>query len=190
MSANSSMEMMNQVTNAETADSAWKGLCKIGGAAALIATVLFLSDIVVLTTLGSVPDTANGWFTLLQNNKVVAIFQLFFSDLFGMALMFPIIFALYAVLRRANGAYAALATALACAGIAIVFATNANYSMIYLGDQYAAATTEAQRSQLLAVGESVLATGTWGTGSIMAVFLLEGALVIISIVMLLVARFS
>jgi hypothetical protein len=31
----------NQVADAETEDSAWKSLCKIGGAAALIATALF-----------------------------------------------------------------------------------------------------------------------------------------------------
>ena len=179
-----SMGLMNQVTDAETTDSNWKSLYKLGGTAALIATVLFLSDIIVLTTLGSMPSTASGWFTLLQNNKVVGLFQLFFTDLIGVALMFPIIFALYAALRRINRAYSALATALAFAGIAIVFATNTNYSMIYLSNQYAAATTEVQRSQLLAAGESLLATGMWGTGSIMAGFLLEGALVIISVVML------
>jgi hypothetical protein len=173
----------NQIDDAENADSSLKGLYRVGGAAALIATVLFLSDIIVLPALGSLPSTANGWFTLLQNNKVVGLAQLFFTDLIGVALMFPIIFALYAALRRANGVYAALATALAFAGIAIVFATNTNYSMIYLSNQYAAATTEVQRSQLLAAGEAVLATAN-GTGANMGGLLIEGAFVIISVIML------
>jgi hypothetical protein len=100
------------------------------------------------------------------------------------ALVAPIMLALYAALRRANAAYSALAAALAFIGIALVFATNTNYSLINLSNQYAAATTEVYRSQLLAAAESALATGTWGTGPLMAGFLLEGALVIISIIML------
>ena len=173
----------NQVTDAETEDSTWKSLYRIGGAAALIAFALFFSDIIVLTTGGSMPSTASGWFTLMQNNKVAGLLQLFFTDLIGVALIFPIVFALYAALRRTNGVYSAFATGLAVLGIAIVLATNANYSLVYLGNQYAVATTDAQRSLLLAEGESMLAILN-GTGPIMGGFLLEGALVIISVVML------
>ena len=171
-------------SNVEVEDSAWRGFYKIGGIAALIATVLFLSDIVVLITLGPLPSTANDWFTLLQYNRVIGIFQLFFTDLIGMVLLIPIIFALYTALRRANGVYSALAMALAFIGIAIIFATNTNYSLIYLSNQYAAATTEIQRAQLLTAGESTLAAGMWGTGPLVAGFLVESALVILSVVML------
>jgi hypothetical protein len=128
-------------------------------------------------------SAASDWFALMQSNRVAGLLQLFFTDLFGVALMFPIVFALYAALRRANGVYSAFATGLACLGIAIVIATNTNYSLVYLSDQYAAATTDAQRSMLLAEGESMLALLN-GTGPIMAGFFLEGALVIISVVML------
>jgi len=130
------------------------------------------------------PSSAQAWFTLFQNNRVAGILQLFFTDLVGVALMAPIILALYATLRQTNAAFSALATALAFIGIALVFATNTNYSLIYLSNQYAAATTEVHRSQLLATAESTLATGMWGTGLLMAGFLLEGALVIISVIML------
>jgi len=171
-------------SNVEVEDSAWKGFYRIGGIAALIATVLFLSDIVVLIALGPLPSTANDWFTLLQNNRVIGIFQLFFTDLIGMVLLIPIIFALYAALRRANGVYSALAMALAFIGIAIIFATNTNYSLIYLSNQYAAATTEIQRAQLLTAGESTIAAGMWSTGPLVAGFLVESALVILSVVML------
>lgn len=173
----------NQVTDAETEDPTWKSLYRIGGAAALIAFALFFSDIIVLTIGGSMPGTASGWFTLMQNNRIAGLLQLFFTDLFGVALIFPIVFALYAALRRTNGVYSALALGFACLGIAIVIATNANYSLVYLSDQYAAATTDAQRSMLLAEGESMLAILN-GTGPLMAGLFLEGALVIISVVML------
>jgi hypothetical protein len=170
--------------NAGHTDSAWKSLYKTGGVAALIATGLFLSDIIVLTTGGSMPGSAQDWFTLLQNNKVAGLLQLFFTDLIGVALMAPIIFALYAALRGTNPAYSALATALAFIGIALVFATNTNYSLIYLNNQYVAATTEVHRSQLLAAAEATLAAGMGGTGLLMAGLFLEGALLMISVIML------
>ena len=80
--------------------------------------------------------------------------------------------------------YSAFALALAFIGIAILFATNTNYSPIYLSNQYAAATTEIQRVRLLAAGESTLATSMWGTGPLVAGFFVESAFVILSVVML------
>jgi hypothetical protein len=171
-------------SHVEVEDSAWTGFYRLGGAAALIATVLFLSDVVVLIALGPLPTTASDWFTLLQNNRVIGILQLFFSDLIGMALLIPIVFALYAALRRVSRVNSALAMALAFIGIAVIFATNTNYSLIYLSNQYAAAITDIQRAQLVTAGESTLATGMWGTGPLVAALLVEGALVILSVIML------
>ena len=98
--------------------------------------------------------------------------------------------ALYIALREVNRAYATLAMVLAFIGIAVVIATNLGYSMIYLSDQYAAATDEAYQTQLLAAGEALLATGASGTGPLAADFLLETALVIISVIMLRSELFS
>lgn len=165
-------------------DTAWKGLYAIGAVAALIAFLLFLVDIVILTSLGPQPTTANGWFTLLENNRVVGLFQLFLTDLFSVTILCPVFLALYAALRRANPALLALATVLAFIGIAIVIATNTGYSMIYLSDRYAAATSELERSQLLAAGEAMAAVANGTGSSVMAALLLETALVIISAVMI------
>jgi hypothetical protein len=70
---------MNQGTYAETMDSAWKGLYRAGGAAALVAAVLFRrnlgSEFLLLRGLGIIrsgpatpPSSAVDRFTLLQNN--------------------------------------------------------------------------------------------------------------------------
>ena len=166
------------------AGSAWNGLYRIGGVAALVATLLFLIDIVVLTALGPQPSTASGWFSLLQNSRVVGLFQLFFTDLLGVTLLCPVFLALYGALRRSSAAYSALAMALGLTGIATAIATNTAYSMVYLSDQYAAATMETQRSLLLAAGEAMAAIGN-GTGSfVMAGLLMESAPVMLSVVML------
>jgi hypothetical protein len=72
-------------------------------------------------------------------------------------LFVPMFLALYAALRRANESYMALATTLAIIGIAVFLATNNPFSMLSLSDQYAAATTDAQRSVFLAAGQAILA---------------------------------
>ncbi|MDI7277736.1 MAG: hypothetical protein QME94_17290, partial [Anaerolineae bacterium] len=100
-----------------SADPAWRSLYRVGGVAALIATALFVSDVVVLATGGPAPESAHAWFALLQDSRAAGLLQLFFTDLIGIALMVPIILALYAALRRANPACSALAAALAFIGI-------------------------------------------------------------------------
>jgi hypothetical protein len=172
-----------QIAAAQTLDSSWKSLCKIGGVAALIATALFIGDIVILIAGNGMFSSANSWFTLMQNDRVAGLLQLFFTDLVGVALMYPIFFALYAALKRTNEVYAAFATGLAFVGLAIVLATNMNYSMLYLNDQYAAATTTAQRAQIVTAGESFVAMLN-GTGPLMGGLFVEGAFVIISLSML------
>jgi hypothetical protein len=178
-----------QPAAAQTLEASWKSLCKIGGVAALLATVLFVGDIVILITGNAMLGNASGWLTLMQNDRVAGLLQLFFTDLVGVALLYPICFAMFAALRRTNEVYAAFATGLAFLGIAIVLATNINYSLLYFNDQYTAATTAAQRSQIVTAGESFVALLN-GTGPLMGGLFIESAFVIISIVMLQSGVFS
>ena len=100
-------------------------------------------------------------------------------------------FGIYAALRRTSGAYAAFATALVFLGVSICLATDSGFSMLYLSDQYAAATTDAQRSLFLAAGEAIIAADMWhSTTGFMAGILLQGAAVFISIIMLRSKMFS
>jgi hypothetical protein len=97
-----------------------------------------------------------------------------------MGLMF---LALYAALRRASESFMAIATTLAFVGIALYFASNTAFSMLSLSDQYEAATTDAQRSILLAAGQAMLAIYQ-GTAFYMSYVLVSIAPLIISVVML------
>ena len=148
--------MTNQVTQAETTDSAWKGLYKVGGAAALIVTVLLTIEIIVFTAY-PLPSTVIGYFTLFQTNRLLGLLNLYLLEILAYALFVPMFLALYVALRRANESYMALATTLAIIGIAVFLATNNPFSMLSLSDQYAAATTDAQRSLFLAAGQAILA---------------------------------
>jgi len=187
-----SSSQMNQVADAKTADSAWKSLYTVGGAAALIAGVIFRRNLgpeISLFSGHAPPSTVIDWFTLLQNNKLLGLSLLNLFDIVDYALVGLMFLALYAALRRANESYMAIATTLGFVGIAVYFASNTAFSMLSLSDQYAAATTDAQRSMFLAAGQAMLAINNpgaiyQGTGWYMSFLLLAVAGLIISAVML------
>ncbi len=166
----------------ETTGSHWRGLYKISGVATIVMMVFFLFDIIIWIALGPYPSSAEGWFTLLQENRLVGLLLLSFPTLFGMMLYYLTFLGLYQILRRVNAAYAALAALFAFVGLAILLVTNMAYPMVFLSNQYAVAITESQKVLLLAAGEMKIAT--INTGMNMGGFLVEGAAVIFSLLML------
>jgi len=128
---------------------------------------------------------------MLQEDRIEAILRLDFPSLIQMSL-FPItVFGIYAALRQTHRAYAALTVALVIIGILAILATHSGFSIIRLSDQYAAATTMAQRERLLAAAEAVIASDMWhSTGGFMAGLFWQGGLAFISMVMLRSKRFS
>jgi len=149
--------LMNRVIDAETVDFAWKSLFRVGGAGALIVAVLLSIEIVVFTAY-PLPSTVVGYFTLFQSNRLIGLLDLYLLEIPAYALFVPMFLALYAALRRTNESYMALAAILAIIGTAVFLATNNPFSMLSLSDQYAAATTDAERSMLLAAGQAMLAS--------------------------------
>jgi hypothetical protein len=133
------MKMTNQIADHEAADSDWKSLHKVGGVAALIAGVIFRRNLGVEISLFSArkqPDTVNDWFTLLQNNRFLGLSYLNLFDLVNYALVGLMFLALYVALRRASKSSMAIATMLGFVGIAVYFASNTDFSMLSLSDQY------------------------------------------------------
>jgi hypothetical protein len=169
--------------NVEPERTEWQGIFRAGGISALIVTAFFLIDMVVLVAFSPYPETASGWFALLNGRRIAGILSLDIFVLAGFPLCYPLFFALYGALRQVNRVLLALATIFAFSGLAIVISTDKIYAMISLSSQFAAAATDAQKTLLLAAGETVLATSN-GTGAKMAGFFLEGAALVISIIML------
>jgi hypothetical protein len=188
------MKTMNQVSHAGMSDSGWKSLCRIGGVAALMAGVLFRRNLAAEVGLFSQqkpPATVSDWFALLQSNRLLGLAYLNIFDIVHYALVALMFLALYAVLRRANKSYMAIATALGFLGIAVYFASNMAFSMLSLSDQYWVATTEAQRNTLLAAGQATLALNRFsspgahpGAGGYLNLLLIAVAVMITSVVML------
>ena len=171
--------------NAQTTDVSWKSLYKVGGLTALIAILLPAAEVIigllpgvhqVLASTATVID----WFTLFQNHWFIGLRNLGLLNVVGAALLAPTFLAIYFALRRDHEAFGALCTILFFVGMAIYLASNRAFAMLSLSGQYASATTEAQRSLLIAAGQAMLAEGRTRAG----IPLIEFASLLISVVML------
>ena len=183
--------MVNRVADVETADSAYKSLYRLGGAAALVVVVLILGVVIGFTVYPQ-PSTVSDWFELFQSNKVIGLLDFWGLEV-PMYAMFALVFlALYVALREADQGRMAIAITFSLLGVGIFLATNNPFSMLSLSDQYAAATTDAQRTTLLAAGQAVLANTSQRVvgGFNVGLFLVSVAGLIVSSVMLQSSSFS
>jgi hypothetical protein len=128
----------------------------LAGLAGGIIAVLLVGEVVVYAFFPR-PETALEHFNLFQENRLVGLLTL---DLLGMVAylaFIPLILALYLALRRSAEAVMAIAAAVFFLGIADFFANNNLFAVLTLSDQYAAASTSAERELFLAAGEAMLA---------------------------------
>jgi Domain of unknown function (DUF4386) len=170
-----------------TADSAWRSLYRVGGAAALalVAIALIQAPIFILYPQ---PTTVIGHFTQFQSNRLLGLVDLDLMLILGTAASALVFLALYAALRRASPSLMTIALTLGLGGIALFFAVQPTFSMLYLSDQYAAAATVAERSAFLAAGEALWANYN-GTALGMYFVLTGIADLIIAVVILRSGRF-
>lgn len=172
-------------------DAAWKSLYTIGWAAALLQLVAILSYTVVMGVLGPKPVGAQEYFTLQQDSPLGALLRGDFLLLFLVGGYFGTFPALFLALRRLNPTAALLATLFTFVAVTVCFATESTFGLRSLGVQFAAAVSEAQRVQLLAAGEALIASDMWNSsGAYVSGFLMQGGGVIISLVMLRSRDFS
>ena len=153
-------------SGAKIADATWNGLYKTGGLAALICALMYLITLGIYVPAyrtGPPPGTVLEWFTLFQANPLTGLFFLGLADIVIMVLWGPMSFALYAALKQSNKTWSLIATTFVFVGIAVYLATNTAFSMLSLSHQYTAATTEAQKSVVLAAGQAMIAVSE-GTG--------------------------
>ncbi len=173
-------------SNDETVDTAWKGLYRVGGAAALIMGAMYVVAMAVYAPAymaGPPPGSVIEWFNLFQKDWITGLFFLGLADVVIAVAWIPLALALYTALRRTNLTWMTIAIPLAFIGIAVYLATNIAFSMYSLSFQYAAATTDAQKSLILAAGQG-LVTMSQGTGEYLGYPLVWLAGLIISVVML------
>ena len=172
---------------AEYASSGWADLYRLGGVAALLIVLTALLEIILTFLPGGYTssETVIDWFALFQNNWFLGLRNLGLLNIVMTMLGIPMFFALYTAHRNVEQPCAALALIISFIGVAVFYATNRAFPMLDLSNQYAAATTNAQRTMLLAAGQSMLSVGESHTpGTFIGFFLSEVAGILISVVML------
>jgi hypothetical protein len=152
----------------EAGGSGWKALYIAGAVAALVAVIVFRRNLsveamqfkgfgIIRGVPAAWPSSAMDWFTLLQDHSLVGLILLNVVDVINYCLVGLIFLALYGALGRASKGAMLVATVCALVGIGVYFASNQAFAMLSLSKQYAAATSDTQRSMLLAAGEALLA---------------------------------
>ena len=162
-----------------------KKLYFIAGVTSFLQLITIAGYGVALAVLGPKPQTAQEFFLIQQNSSLEVILR---SDFLLMVLIglylitFP---ALYLALRKLSPIFSAMALMMTIAAAVITFSTDSTLSMLYLGERYLSAATDALRAQYLSAGEAVIALDMWNSsGSYANGILLQGSGVIISLIML------
>jgi len=164
-----------------------KSLYLMGSLAAVSTVLVGLIEISITFLPGgnTTADTVFDWFILFQNNPFMGLRNLGLLNIFFNGFGILTFLALYAAQRRKSQTLAAFAMIISFIGVAVFFATNRAFAMLTISNQYALATSEAQRNLFAAVGEAMLAVGQSHTpGTFIAFFLSESAGILMSICML------
>jgi hypothetical protein len=179
------------MTSIETTDSKWKSLYKISGVVALSEVAFFIpiSIIAFLIWPPPVNGTVIEWFTIFQENSFHGLVSFDLLYLITNIVLIPVTLALYIALRRTSASLMLIATVAVLVGTVALIAARPAFEMLSLSNQYAAATTDAQRAIFLAAGQATLAAFN-GTAYHVHYILGSIALIIVSFVMLRSTVFS
>ena len=180
--------MENKMSQSESRNTKWNSIYKLGGIAAFGAVLVGILEILITFLPGgnTSQETVLDWFILFQDNPFMGLRNMGLLNIFLNALAILAYLALYATHQKTNERpFASLATLISFLGIGIFFATNRAFPMLALSNQYAAATTVAQRAMLEAAGQSMLSVGaSHSPGTFLGFFFVEAAGVLISVAML------
>jgi len=141
----------------QPSESRWHYLYRTAAVAALITVALFLFQIVAYFVWPP-PSTVAGHFALLHSRTFVGLVSLDFLIIIDEVLAIPLFLALYLSLRRIHESLMLIATALSAASIVCFLIATPALNILYLSQQYAAATTAVEREGLLAAGQAVLSS--------------------------------
>lgn len=158
----------------------WQPIYRAGAIAAILAAVLFRrnigAEVSLFTGIETIPNTVADWYALLQASPFVGLSLLAFFDLFNYALVGVIFLSLAARLWSVNKSLTTLALASGMVGVTLNLTSNISLTMVSLSQRYAAATSAAQKANLLTAGQFVLAVNDPlaampGTGALVSLLL-------------------
>ena len=123
--------------------SIWKYLRKIGGMAALVIVALIPLQTVVFF-LWPPSTTVIGWFSLFQHEPLTGLIDMDLLLIADYVLMLIVVLSLWAILRRTNESFMAIASVLQIISLAAYLSSTVAFEMLSLSNQYSAATYRLQ----------------------------------------------
>lgn len=162
-----------------------QGFARLGSVTALVLLLYVLATMAVVFGLGGQPASAREIFDLLNTNQLVGMLRLDALTTLVMPLYYLLLLSLYFALRKDQPVAVTLSLLLGCVGLTLFLSAPSFLSWLTLSDKFAATTDAAQKSLLLAAGESVLATDLWhGSGAFVGGLLVQIATLLLSLAML------
>jgi len=149
---------MNQIRKIESDFSDWKTLYRVGGIAALImAAITLTQSVLFIVSPPPYEGTVVDWFALFEQNAFLGL--LGFEALLIVYVLLAVLvsLALFVALRRTSPTLTAIFLLLSIMGSMAFISARPAFEMLFLNNQYAAATTDAQKAAFLAGGEAMIA---------------------------------
>ncbi len=169
-------------------NTGWRKFYTVGAWAALFGVLVGVVESGIQFFPGASGEgvvTAADWFALIQDHWFMGLRNLGLLNILFAISGIPFMIALYGAHRKSQPTFALQAMIVSMIGAAVFLATNRAFAMLDLSQQYAAASTDAQRAALIAAGQSMLSVGQSHTpGTFLAFLFTEGAGLLMSIVML------
>jgi len=179
------------MNNSDYSDSSQKTIFLIGGIVCMIFIAYSLITLLIMTIIGGPPETVEQCFIMLQENKLQGLLRLDILTVFIVPLYYLLFFSLFIALKKTHYGLVAIATILVFAGVTLFLSMPSVFSYLNLSDKFASSISDFQKNQLLAAGESILASDIWhGTGAIIGGILLQTGALLFSIVMIKTSIFS
>ena len=148
-----SQSELDRPANAQSGDSRWRNLYRIGAVAALISVVIIPLSIAAFFVWPLWPDNI---LAVIQEDWFAGLMGLDFVYLLSNVFAVPFFLVLYVTLEEVDESWALIALTLGLLGLVCLVPARPIPEMFALSDQYAAATTDAERAAYLVAGESML----------------------------------
>lgn len=133
-------------------------LYRLGSACALLLVLIIIIQGIISAMFPQPLDgSALDWFILFQKNKLIGLIDFELLMVLYTILSLPIVFSLYILHRHTHPFWSYVYAILSVVGVICFIISRPAFGMLHLSNAYAAATTDTQRTLLLAAGEANLA---------------------------------
>jgi hypothetical protein len=172
-------------------NSKWRNLYKTGGWVAINFLIYSLTTMAVMLGLFAPPSNARDTLNILGQNMWVGLLRLDALTTVVMPFFYFLFLSLFIALRKKHPVVSIMTLLLGCACLTLFLAAPSFVSWLVFNDKFATATTEPQKTLLLAADETILATDLWHSSSaFVGGLLLHTSTLLISLMMLRSKNFS